>query len=31
MGLKRRGTVDHGTVDRRTEDHHRNGVLIGVW
>ena len=31
MGLKHRVTVDYETVDRRTEDHHRNGVLIGVW
>lgn len=31
MSLKRRVTVDHATVDRRTEDHHRNNVHIGVW
>lgn len=31
MGLKRRVTVDYATVERRTEDHHRNNVHIGVW
>jgi len=31
IGLKRRVTVDYEYVDRRTEDHHRNHVLIGVW
>ena len=31
IGLKRRVTVDYEYVNRRTEDHHRNHVLIGVW
>jgi arylsulfatase A-like enzyme len=31
MGLKRRVTVDDAYVERRTEDHRRNKVHIGVW
>jgi arylsulfatase A-like enzyme len=31
MSLKRRTTVDHATVERRTEDARSNNVLIGVW
>jgi arylsulfatase A-like enzyme len=31
MSLKRRVTVEDAYVERRTEDHHRNGVPIGVW
>jgi len=29
--LKNRTTVDHAYVERRTEDHRRNNVHIGVW
>ncbi len=31
IGLKRRVTADYDYVERRTEDHRSNKVLIGVW
>lgn len=31
LALRRRVTLDDLTVQRRTEDHHRNNVHIGVW
>ncbi len=31
MGLKRRNTVDHACVQRRTEDAKGNNVFIGIW